>query len=391
MKQVAGMKFRFALIEACFYAMFASFASYIGTYGLHRGYSQGFISAAISMYLLFALGGQFFWGSFCDRIHSNRRIFLLMLVTAGIIQTFLFFSANQALFLILYCALGFMLGPGGTVLDTWVLRCLNNDVTRYSRVRSIGTAGYAVAILIMGFMVEQAGYWIMPVVSGVLAVLTVLQAVAMPDAPYSEETEKKVTLREISSIFRDREFLILAVFMIVAGAAGSPLNNLKIVVLQAVGGDITTQGIDSFMGCVTQFLIFFFSGIFAGIMPRKRLLLSAVLISGGIIISFAASTPVMVIVGTMILYGTFGILTSASREIVKNNIPYEYQTTANGIADSCYSFISGILMMPFAGTVSDAIGIHSTLGICVLISAVPLLILLISFKTDRKQIIQIIK
>ena len=141
------LKIRFATIEASYYAMFASFASFIGTFALHRGYSQSFISGSISCYLLFAFLGQFFWGSICDKIRSNKRIFLLLLMIAGMIQTALFFSPNKVLYVFLYCSLGFLLGPAGTVLDTWLLRCLNNDVPVYGKVRSMGTAGYAVAIL----------------------------------------------------------------------------------------------------------------------------------------------------------------------------------------------------------------------------------------------------
>ena len=288
------------------------------------------------------------------------------------------------LYVFLYCSLGFLLGPAGTVLDTWLLRCLNNDVPVYGKVRSMGTAGYAVAILNMGFLAERYGYWIMPAVSGGILIFTLLMSFTIPEAPFVQTGKKKeVTFRDILSIFKDREFLILAVVMIIAGAAGSPLNNLKIVVLESVGGDISTQGIDSFMGCVTQFLIFFFTGVFAGIAPKKRLVLSSVLITFGITVSYLATSPVMVILGTMTIFGTYGILTSASREIVKNNIPYDYQTTANGIADSSYSFISGMLMMPFAGRISDAIGIRNTLGISILISVIPMIILMISFRRDK--------
>ena len=378
------LKIRFATIEASYYAMFASFASFIGTFALHRGYSQSFISGSISCYLLFAFLGQFFWGSICDKIRSNKRIFLLLLMIAGMIQTALFFSPNKVLYVFLYCSLGFLLGPAGTVLDTWLLRCLNNDVPVYGKVRSMGTAGYAVAILNMGFLAERYGYWIMPAVSGGILTFTLLMSFTIPEAPFVQTGKKKeVTFRDILSIFKDREFLILAVVMIIAGAAGSPLNNLKIVVLESVGGDISTQGIDSFMGCVTQFLIFFFTGVFAGIAPKKRLVLSSVLITFGITVSYLATSPVMVILGTMTIFGTYGILTSASREIVKNNIPYDYQTTANGIADSSYSFISGMLMMPFAGRISDAIGIRNTLGISILISVIPMIILMISFRRDK--------
>ncbi|MBP7348320.1 MAG: MFS transporter [Butyrivibrio sp.] len=385
------LKIRFAIIEASYYAMFASFASFIGTFALHRGYSQSFISSSISCYLLFAFLGQFFWGSICDKIRSNKKIFLLLLTIAGVIQTALFFSPNKAVYILLYCMLGFLLGPGGTVLDTWLLRCMNNDVPVYGKVRSMGTAGYAVAILNMGFLAEHYGYWIMPTVSGGILIFTLIMSFTMPEAPFGQKRSEKVTFRDILSIFKDREFLILAVVMIIAGAAGSPLNNLKIVVLESVGGDISTQGIDSFMGCVTQFLIFFFAGIFAGIAPKKRLVLSSALITFGITVSYLATSPVMVILGTMTIFGTYGILTSASREIVKNNISYDYQTTANGIADSSYSFISGMLMMPFAGSISDAIGIRNTLGISILISVIPMIILMISFHKDKKNMQQMAK
>ena len=220
------LKIRFAIIEASYYAMFASFASFIGTFALHRGYSQSFISSSISCYLLFAFLGQFFWGSICDKIRSNKKIFLLLLTIAGVIQTALFFSPNKAVYILLYCMLGFLLGPGGTVLDTWLLRCMNNDVPVYGKVRSMGTAGYAVAILNMGFLAEHYGYWIMPTVSGGILIFTLIMSFTMPEAPFGQKRSEKVTFRDILSIFKDREFLILAVVMIIAGAAGSPLNNL---------------------------------------------------------------------------------------------------------------------------------------------------------------------
>lgn len=376
---------KFTFVQLFYWSIWASFAAFAITYGLARGYSQSSVSIMVACYYVFAFIGQFLWGSIADKMRTNKWVFLIGIVSGELMQLGMYFSKSMPVYLAFYLCLGLLMAPMSSILDTWTLKSLDFDVGLYSRARSFGTAGYAVCILIMGKAISAVGYVIMPIVLTVVLSVTVILAVTTPDAPVTEVTREKISLKDISSIFKVPIYTLVVAAAFFIGLSISPANNLKIMVLQSVGGDVSTQGIDSFVGCISQFLMFFFSGSLGFIKPRIRLLLGGVTVFFALLIDLLATNSIVVIISTFLIYGSYSLIIPAAREIVVKNIDYKYQTTANGLVDSVYTSLAGTIALLFAGSIAENYGIKLMLTITLCTSVIPVLLMIFAVMKSKRQ------
>ncbi len=367
---------RFAMIEAAYWSIFATFGSFITTFGLSRGYSQSSVSIMVAIFMIGSFTGQFVLGSVCDKLRTNKKVFLVGISTACLLQLGMYFISNQIVFSVLYGLYGFMLGPMGSILDTWMLKCLDYDGVLYGRSRSAGSAGYAIVILIMGILIGKFGFFLMPICSTGLIAITFTLSVFTQDSPVVQESRTSVSIKNIMSIMRIPMYLLIIIMTFFIGLAISPINSLKIMVLKSVGGGVSVQGIDSFFGCVSQFMIFFFSGGLVIIPAKKRLLGCSLLIFLAIGINFLATAPWMVIIGSVILFGSYSVLIPTAREIVRKNVAYEYQTTANGLVDAFYGSLAGTISLLYAGVLADTFSVKFMIFVSLLLAVIPIIIIL---------------
>jgi PPP family 3-phenylpropionic acid transporter len=379
---------KFSAMGALYWGMFACFAVYIQAFGLSRGYSQSYISLIAAIYAVAAFGGQFFWGAACDKIGSNRKVFLVSLPITCIIQYGIYLSGNELLFAVLYALLGFSLGPLGSVRDTWMFRAMKFDQDLYGKASAMGTAGYAVMILIMGNVIKVFGYIVMPFSMTAVAIAVWTIAWSLEDAPGVEKKPgSSVKIGDIMSILKIPAFISLVFMLFLFGFETAPISGMKIVVLEAVGGDVSVQGIDGFVGCISQFVLFMSMGKIRKLTPKARLFVSSVIILTGVIINYMATAPWMVIIGTFLFFGSYSFIMSASREIVVRSVKYEYQTTANGIADASYNNLSSMLALLMVSALTESIGIKNIMIISLVLSVIQTVCLgIIMVKKSGKEI-----
>ena len=215
----------------------------------------------------------------------------------------------------------------------------------------------------------------MPICSTVFIVITFIISIFTQDSPVEQGAKTSISMKDIMSIMRIPIYLLIIVMMFFIGLAIAPVNNLKIMVLESVGGGVAIQGVDSFIGCISQFTLFFFSGAFAVIPAKKRLFGCSVMILIALGVNLLATAPWMVVVGSVILFGSYSILIPAAREVVRVNIEYKYQTTANGLVDAFYGSLAGTISLLYAGTLADAVSVKFMVLVSMLIALIPICII----------------
>ncbi len=285
------------------------------------------------------------------------------------------------------------MGPMGAILETWLLKSIKYDVSLYGKSRAMGSAGYAITILIMGKLITRYGYFLMPVISTTIIAITVAVAIFTADSPVDESSltsKQKITTKDILSILKIPDYLLVLIMMLAIGICIAPVNNLKIMVLQDVGGDVSTQGVDSFFGCIAQFTMFFLSGVFTRIPPKVRMFVCTLMTFGALFMDYIANAPWMIICASVMLFSSFSVLFPAAREVVMKTVKYEYQTTANGLVDAIYGSLSGTIALIFAGSIAEANGVKFMILITLVMSVLPVLIMMRVISRDRKQASQAI-
>ena len=382
--------FKYGLMDGLFYAWCASFTGFITSYFLKCGLSASALSSLLAVYMITCFAGALFWGTICDKLKTNRKVFLAsfstVIIIAGTITVITPVDVHLAI--ILYPLMGFMLSSLGSNLDAWMLRSFNKDGSMYGKARAMGSLGYSLTALLAGMLINNYGYGIIQILQITAGILTLLMAFFLKELPFEDIDRKKTEKGNTRLLLKSPLYLILIILLFLGGLAVSPVNNMKTVFIQNVGGDVSMLGLDSFIGVTLQALLIFISGKFTKIPVKVRLLImSSALMIDMMLIYFAVS-PLMIIIGSIFWNISFSVMLPTQREIVEKNIDPSVRNIAHNVADAAYYNFSAIIALSYSGILIDTFGVKmiAFTGIIIMIVAVTIETVLL-LKQDNKEMI----
>ncbi len=381
----------FGLLDGLFWAYYAAFLGYITTYMLDCGLSSSILSIVLAVFMGMAFLGAFFWGGKCDKAQTNKKIFIPEFIGAVCVSMVIFFLSKKSILAAacLYPLLGFLIAPLGSNLDTWMLRSFHGSAAVYGRARSIGSAGFAVMMLVSGNLIAKYGYNVMPVSSLIIAALVLALAFIMPEEKFTGVRAARGAQHSRKELFTIRPYVFLLIILFLTGLSVSPINNLKIVILQSVGGDVSSLGMDSFIGVMVQALFIFISGNLRRIPAYIRLFLMALCVMIMMILTITAVNPMMITIGTIMNNMSYGLLLPTMREITENSVQGDQRNTAHSLCDAMFGSFAGIIALLYSGFLMDTFGARSVAvlgaGIMVIPLAMSFITLVRSFRENIAQ------
>ncbi len=376
---------KFAALEALYWAFIASFAGYASTYLLSCGLNSTALSIMLACYMGASFAGAFFWGGLCDKMQTNRKVFIFEFAATLIMATTIFFTAAKNVWIaaIMYPLFGFLFAPLGSNLDSWMLRSFHRDAGIYGRARSLGSAGFAVMMLIMGQLINRFGYIVMPIMFGSASVLVLIMALITQEMPY-EARAVSAEKQNIGELFKIKPYMFLVAILFTTGLAVSPINNLKTVIISSVGGDVSILGLDSFIGVMVQAVFIFISGSLRRIPADLRLLLMSICELITMALIFTAIGPAMVILGTVFNNVSYGLMLPTMREITEKSVTGPLKNRAHSLSDAMYVSFAGIIALLYSGVMMDNLGARSValLGMCIML--IPVTMSALRFFKNKK-------
>ena len=378
MDRSLGKFVNFGILGFLYWAFFASFIGFITTYFKNCGMSNSMLSLVVAAYMFCAFLGAFFWGGLADKRQSNKKVFIpeLSILTVLCIAEFFLVKVNIWFAAILHPLIGFMAPPLGTNLDAWMLRAFDYDAGNFGRARSLGSVGYAVSMLLLGQVYNLIGFHMIPFMTGILAVLIIVLALRTEEKPYAA-VKKEAPKGNTKDLLKIRPYVILIIILFLTGVSTSPVNSLKIVILESVGGDVSILGSDSFIGVMVQAVFIFISGSLRRLPSKLRMLSVAVFATLMLVCVWLAANPAMIIIGTVMMNISYGLLLPTMREITEKNVPAELKNTAHSLTDAVFGSFAGVFALLYSGVLMDAFGAQFVAFLGVLIMIVPLLLCLI--------------
>ena len=365
----------FACCDSLYWGCVACFLGFAGCFFLDCGMESSVLSLVIAAYQLLALGGGFFWGGLCDRLETNRKIFIP--VFAGYLVcmslTYYFGTRNLPLACVMYFAAGFLIASMGTNLDVWILRTVHYDPDYFGVIRGIGSMGWAIAVLICGFLIDAYGYSVMVISSLILAAATYVFVFILKEPPYVREKRTRVRARDLVG---NRNYVFLIVVILLCGMAISPVGNLQAVFLQEVGGDVGMLGIDSFVGVTFQGLFIIISGKLERLSAHLRMVLMCALLAAELTVTGLAQSPFLIIMGMVFANVSYGIMMPTMRELVTRYVPEHLRNTAHSLSDLIFGSLSAIISLIYSSALIHSFGMKSIVIVGLFIIAVPMLLTL---------------
>lgn len=378
---------RFCLLQLTYWGCFATFTSYFVALMLANGMSSTTASLIQAVYLLTAFLGSFLWGSVSDRMHTNRKTFLIQLALVLIFANLIYqFRQTHWLVAVLYPVLGFSLVPVASNLDSWIIKSFPENPNYYGVTRAVSAIGFGVLALVMGQLVGRVGYHVMPYGLTFMAVSSLVLAFLQPDSPtVGVRLSERLSVKDIGGLFKIRPYVILLITLLLAGLAIVPISYMKLLFYQSVGGTVQWVGYESMVGCCVQFPIFLAAGKMKMIPTTTRMLIAVLGILLMLIFYFAGRAPIVLLCGAIFYFIGYSILLPTYREMGMRIIEGKLMTTAQSLLDAVFGSLAGMTGLFYAGYVIDNLGTRTMVGINLAVLAIPLFLVVSQFIKARRE------
>ncbi len=377
--------FGFLAIEISYWCFHAAFAGYVASYLLENGMSSSVLGLINSAYLICAFAGSFLFGGLCDHFHTNRKVFLAGALGTTILTLLIYFHAlNQIYIIILYTLFGFILQPMASNMDAWVLRACNNDMSVYGQIRSVPCAFNAVTGAIFGSLILRGGYMWMLIGGLFFLAATFLSAWLLPDFQNdTKETARKLSKSDFLSLLKNPPYIKLLVIIFLVGCASIPLNNLRAIIIEYLGGNVGHIGIHSLVCAMTQVPFIFLSGKILKISRRNRYILMCGLTFLHLCLAFFANSVAIFIFSAFFSNVGYSILLITMREATENSVPKHLHTFGHSLSEAVYTSFSGAVGLSYTGVIAEKADVPTMIAVCLVIGFIPLVISLWPEKAER--------
>ena len=348
------LKRGFALLEMLYWLTYGSFSTYLVSFVTSaRGGSATEAGLMLALFMASACVGQFVIGGLCDRRQNNRVVFMAGMGLIIALELAVFFSPNMLLLGVGCVCLGFVQPPIAAVLDTWLIRSFPDDPGAYSPLRAMASLAYAALMAVMGMTIEHAGHSAMPVISAAFAIAAIIVASRMPEIPrVSTEAARRVRLSALPRIV-----WLFVLCMGVMGMAITPLINMNLLILESVGGTVTSMGIATAFNTVAEFVMMRFPKPYERFSARQRLLGSGVLYVGSTVLMVFSGSVWMLYLASFVNGMAYGLLLPARRQFVTEIAPPEAHNRVHGLGDMAYLNFGGLVGNQVSGLLIDSKGV----------------------------------
>ena len=373
----------FCVLESAFWGYHACFLGYASAYIISRGTSSTVMSLLLSGFLLSAFVGSMVFGRICDQLQTNKRVLMPCMVMCYVLMLLIYFFADHVAMLALcYPLMGMFFQSQGANVDAWVLSSCHHDQKVFGKIRSTPSLFYALISVTMGALISRFGYGMMILGASLFMAIMLVSAAMLKDAKVVSMPRKRMGSGDIRRLFASEPYRHLMVLLMLIGLAIAPINNLKIVVLENVGGNVAHVGVDCFVSAMTQVPFIAMAGVIAMIALRKRFVAMALLPMMMILLVRFAVSPAMVFAGSFFYNMGYGILLVTMREVTETYVDKDLRNLGHNLSDAVFSSFSGVVSLLYAGVVADRFGVNAMLTLCVVIAVIPVILSTKKIRTE---------
>lgn len=393
MKKILSLDIKYSAIQALYYGAYCALLGYASVYLLNKGFSNSVIGVALALVSAIAVFTQPIVGSFADKNKhiELRKIICAIILLAVILSALIYFLGQGTIFLLcvfvgiatcmmtitpLVNSLAFMFEKHGIELN-------------FGLARGIGSAAYALVSFAIGYVVEDFGADILPLIYLVfnLLLIFVVYSFVLPKTEVKEveETKEEEVAQEqlsfIQFIGKYKKFTVFVLGTVFVFFTHTIINNFFIQVITPIGGSESQMGTAVFLAAILELpAMGLFNVIRSKVKCSTLIKISVILFAVKHGLTYLAGNMTMIYVAQAFQMGAYAILTPASvyyvNEIISKNDLVKGQSMITMAVTA-----SGIIANLMGGVLLDTLGVHEVLLLGVVVSIVGAVIVI--FSTEK--------
>lgn len=352
------------------------FLSKLGYTVIQRGY----ILAGTA---IIAIIGQFLFGFLCDRFKRIRIFFFIAyaLLTAS---SFAMFLVDHQFFYYHLCVVALMGGMVKVIMgldETWMLEI---DEDNYGKLRASGALGLTVGSPIAGFLVKQFHYPSLMISFGIVSVLMIYLILRAQDV--RKKGDKRIQLSNVKTLITNKGYLMLVLIYLLVYMIGTADQYVVIDKMLDIGAGNGAIGIKWALQSFMEVPLFLFSAkILQRFQTKTLLLFGTVMYAVKFVLYGISAQPWMIIAAASLQLVTLPIIMLTSKVLIRKATPSELFSSAQMFAMATFIGVSGLITPVITSNLSEAIGYNRTLYAVAAFAIVPLILIILYFRMERKK------
>lgn len=330
-----------------------------------RGLSGTEIGLILTISSVIGLIAAPLWGRRSDANASLTRLLQVGLIASALALLALSQQTSfvwLAIFAMLQSAAGAGLSP---LSDALALRITQTRRAGYGSVRVWGSAGWAVSVLVSGWLIERtslvAGFVGSAVAFLVAAALVralpapILAPPSVPPAPARAHSLRG----NARAVLQNRALLGLTLALLLQGLLGSGYMQFGNIYLEQLGANAFIIGVASMLGSVIELPGMFLGDRIVARIGAATALLFSFLLTGAPLLLVVLFPQVWAILTTRAIFGVaYSLFVIALVKYVTEHAPAAQTATMLALFTVTLSALIQILAAPLAGIVFDAFGAY---------------------------------
>lgn len=399
MKKNGILDVKYSLTQILYFASFSALMGYASVYLLDKGVSNSVIGTTLALVSIIAVFTQPMAASAVDKkVIRLQPLIIVIVALAVILSLCLYFFKLPTM--ILLCVFV------GVVTCMMTIQPLLNSLAflfekygievNYGLARGLGSAAYALASAVLGYLVEDFGTSMIPLfyIIGNILLIVVVYTYVVPKnqrhVVHREENQHEEVKQEQLSFFQFcsiyKKFMIFVVGVILVFFTHTIINNFFIQVITPIGGTESQMGIAVFIAAIVELPAMAMFNVMRKKIDCSTLLKISVIIFGlKHLLTFLATNVFMVYVAQVLQIGAYAIFIPASVYYVNEVISKPDLVKGQSMVTVGIT-ASGIIANLAGGILLDTIGVHDLLMIGVVVSVIGALIVFMSIEKKRASI-----
>ena len=391
MKRILSLDIKYSAIQFIFFGSVCAVMGYASVYLLDQGVSNsliGTILAAISVIVVFT---QPAIAAYADKNKhiELRKIISAVMVLAVILSVATFFVKDVVVLLLcVYVGISTCIQTVMPLMNSLAFVFEKQGIEiNYGIARGIGSAAYALVSFALGYLVEDFGTSVIPLVYIFFNVLLVLavNSFVLPKSErkdVAEVEEEKATeekqLSFIDFIKKYKKFMIFVLGVVVVYFTHTIINNFFIQILTPIGGTESDMGTAVFLAAIVELpAMGLFNSIRKKVKVSTLLKFSAIMFAVKHALTFLATDMTLIYVAQFCQIAAYAILIPASVYYVNSIVAKQDQIKGQSMVTMAMT-ASGIVANLAGGFLLDGIGVHNVLLMGTVISVIGAVIVMLS-------------